>query len=737
MSQSPMSQSPVNPPMPQPPRPAQGTDTPDTAETPVGIGEFGQILRRRWRVIAATTALVTGLGLVASVLIKPQYTASTSIFVDPRNRASFQIEASGTGAGYDPNLVDSQIVLIESDTVLQRVIEMEKLLQDAEFTRGAGDAASNALRNLKEAVKVKRPDRTYVVEIQVRAQEPDKAARIANAMARAYLSDGRDSKSETAQREENWLETHLQNLQIRLKEAEAKVEAYKVENKILGVEGRLVGEQQLSETNRGIVEAQRKAAEAKAILDQVEELKRNGRLLDATSEALRSATIDRLRGQIAEITRLEANSRMTLGPRHPASLEIREQLVETRRLITEELSRIAENARSGYAVARGNVTAMERQLDSLKRDATGINKTLLRLRELERAVDAQKAVYEKFLRDKEQIARLSVDTPAGRVIAPAIAPQFKSFPNRPLIIILAFATGLFAGVGLALVLETLSRGRTPTRAGFRMPGQSARQDGYAAPEYAAPEPPSLDPYAPAMPAHPETAPAATLAILPAPATGPRLRWIRSADRQSSDRNSGAKGSVALDAVDREPNSPYAREIGRLAAKISGMIDSDTSVTLMVSGARADAGSPALSANLARALAAEQHSVLLVDAAGGRNGLTAELAATGTPVEIEIAGQKQRALKLPTQGRTGVYLMPYGGVRLPRASGRLPRAPAPTLILIDGPPMGSAELDRIDIDHRIDGVIALIPAGMDPAGPIAAAFNRRFGPSLMGLVGQAA
>ncbi len=57
------------------------------------------------------------------------------------------------------------------------------------------------------------------------------------------------------------------------------MEAYKVQNKILGVEGRLVGEQQLSELNRGIVEAQRRASEAKAVLDQVELTRRSGRPL--------------------------------------------------------------------------------------------------------------------------------------------------------------------------------------------------------------------------------------------------------------------------------------------------------------------------------------------------------------------------------------------------------------------------------------------------------------------------
>lgn len=693
----------------------------DGAGTPVGLGEFGQIVRRRWKTIAATTALVTALGLGYALTAKPLYTASTSIFVDPRNRASFQIEGTGTGGGYDPNLVDSQSILIESEAVLRRVIDAEKLLDDAEFTRGSGDAASNVLLNLKEAIKVKRPDRTYIVEIQVRSQDGAKSARIANAVARAYLSDGRDSKSETAQRESTWLETHLQNLQGRLKDAEQKVETYKVENKILGVEGKLVGEQQLSELNRGIIEAQRRAAEAKAALDQVETLKKNGRLPDITSEALRSTAIDRLRGQLAEIARLEANSRSTLGPRHPAAIEIREQMIEVRRLLNEELTRVGEGSRSTYAVAQGNVAALERQLDQLKRDANGTNKTLLRLRELERAVDAQKAVYEKFLRDKEQIARLTIDTPAGRVIAPATPPQYKSFPNRPLIMALAFAAGVFAGVGLALALETLEHARKPGRNRSPTPGAQTMVARWRSHE--SEQPVELATYA---------SPTEALAMLPAQAASPGLRWLKAQARATQ------KAGPAFDAVTRAPHSAYAHAINQLARRIVTMVGTESSTTLMISGSRADAGSPALASNLALALAAQKLDVLLVDGSTGKTGLTAAFGNTGVATEIEIAGQRRIALRLSASAGGTVYFLPSGGVRMPRDGKPVRKSGACSLVLIDGPSLDSMELNRIDIDGRIDGVIAILPVGFDPTNPAAtAAFDQRFGATLMGVVGQAA
>lgn len=687
-----------------PRRPAEALP-PEGADTPVGLAEFGDILRRRWITIAATTAIVTTLGVAFAFLAKPQFLATTAIFVDPRNRASFQIEGTGTGGGYDPNLVDSQIVLIESDTVLRRVVSAEKLLNDPEFVRGPGSPEFNAMRNLKEAVKVKRPDRTYVVEVQVRTQSGEKSARIANAIASAYLSDGRDSKSETADREQTWLDRHLKNLQDRLKDAEARVEAYKVENKILGVgsDGLLVGEQQLSELNRGIVEAQRKAAEAKSVMDQVDQLRRSGKLPDTTNDALKSGVIERLRTQLSEVLRLEANARSTLGPRHPAAAEIREQVSETRRQINEELGRIAEGARSAYGVARANVAALERQLDGLKRDANSTNQTLLRLRELERAVEAQKTVYEKFLRDKEQIARLTVDTPAGRVIAPAVAPQTRSFPNRPLIAMLAFVGGLFAGVGLALVIETLSRAR-----GGHHPASPAGWRGFMRRAGRDSSPPG---------------PGASPLMGMVPARAAQARRFSFGDRiANSNSNQGASGR----------GHAYGQEVRELAHNIGTHLGRGPAPTLLISGLKAGTGQPQLTAHLGRALAELGWKVLLVDGTGERDGL-AGLLATNHMVEISIGQRRETALHVAD----GLFLLPFGGVQRRSSRQRPSFAGECDIILIDGPAVGTAALERFDLDHRVDGVIAVLPEGSGTAKAALEMLDRRFGSALMGVVGRAA
>lgn len=684
VSEAPVAQPSTPAPSFQPPAPAN-----DTAAQPVETGlvsiiDIGAILGRRWRTVAAVTLLTTLLGTAAALTMAKRYTATTSIFIDPRIQAAFQTENLNATTTYDPNLVDSLTMVIGSETVLRRVVKAEKLDKDPEFAGSSGDAQVNAVLALSEAIKVKRPERTYVVEVAVRTLDAQKSARLANAIANAYLTDGSDNKNATMVRERGWLDKRIEELERRLRDAEARVADYKAKNQIYGAEGALVGEKQLSDINRGLGEAQRRASEAKATLDQVELLRRGGKLPDATSEALKSPVIDRLRGQQTEIQRLQANTRTTLGPRHPAAIEVEQQMASVQHQIHEELARIAENARSSFAVARSNVQGLERELERLKKSESQTSQALLGLRELERAVEAQKSVYEKFLRDKEAITRLSVETPAGRVIQQAEVPLRASSPNRPLIALLSLAGGLFLGVGAALVGEALSRDRS--RGGNR----SGAGNGAPAP---APLPP-----------------------LRLPALAKR-RWL----------GLGA-APAPLAALAENPDGAFARAAGTLANRLWPFGAGPSS--LLVSALAPPAGQPALVLALAMALARQGRAVLMVDGHGGAQGLTNHFAAQATPVELPVAGHWRAALQLPVAAPAPIYLLPFSA--LPPAA-RPARRAAAELTLIDGPAIESPDFAVLDLARAIDGVLAVAPAGTRRLAARSDELTKRLGNALLGVV----
>ena len=430
------------------------------------------LVRRKWT-IAAITAAMTGAAL-AYVLVTPKlYTAAAAVLLELRSSVSQQDTLRFSFAS-DSTLVDSQIKIMTSEAVLRRVVDRENLQEDPEFgtpeigliakmkralglglppAQLAEESANAAVEALAKALSVRRPERTYVMEINVTAQDPKKSARLTNAVAEAYINDQADARSDVGRREEEFLENSISKTRDKIRKAEDAVEQFKRKNQIVGASGKLVNEQLLSEVNTELVQTRVKTAEAKSRADQVRKLLASGRPVDAMADALKSPVIDKLRVQIAEISRTEANAKTTLGERHPQYLEIQQQLRDTRRLITEELNRIAESARNDARGAQAQEDDLTAQVEQLKKDAGSTNQAIVAMRELEREVETNRTVLDNLLKAKGNVARDSADMPVARIIARAAPPVSVSAPRRIPIMLLALFSGLALGIVMALLLE--------------------------------------------------------------------------------------------------------------------------------------------------------------------------------------------------------------------------------------------------------------------------------------------
>jgi uncharacterized protein involved in exopolysaccharide biosynthesis len=446
----------------------------------IDIGVIFAVLRRRKLSIAATIlgALIGTFLFVA--LATPQFTAVTQILIDPSDLRA--VDNGLTSASQLPEAVviqvETQVRVLTSDNVLRRVVAEQKLAADPEFAgsqntlarmvvRGllavAGiepqslnvDPTLAALNEMHRRMRVKRAERTYVVDIAVTTRDREKSVRLANAVAQAYLEEQASARAEAARRVSESLTSRLSELKDRVRQAERRVEDYKSSHNIVGASGQLVNEQQLTEVNNQLVLARARTAEARSRFEQVQALQRSGAEVGAVPEAVQSQTITALRAQYAEVARREAEMVMRLGTRHPSVSEIEAQLRGLRRLIAEEVNRIAEAARNEYERARASEESLAASLDSLKRSAITTNEALVALRELDRDVQASRAVYESFLvRARETGEQERLDTRNVRVISAADLPLRRSWPpgNVPLAL-LALVIGTAAGVGMALWRE--------------------------------------------------------------------------------------------------------------------------------------------------------------------------------------------------------------------------------------------------------------------------------------------
>jgi succinoglycan biosynthesis transport protein ExoP len=595
------------------------------------------LVGRGKKTIFWTTAASLLLMAVFVLAVPHRYTATTQILIDPTDLHAVGNDLSPTSQMSDVAVlqVESQVRVLTSDSVLRRVIKTEALDHDAEFAgrpsllRGLigavglgstapADGTLTALTALRRNLVVKRAERTYVVDVSVTSLYAEKAERIANGIAQAYLAEQTDVRSDAARQISQTLSARLNELKDRVREAEERVEAFKARNNILGASGQLVNEQQLSELNNQLGAARARTAQAKARLEEVEPLQRTKGDVGAVPEAVQSPTITALRGQYAEIVRREAEQMTSLGARHPAVIEIQAQADRLRRMIEEEVNRTALSARSEYESAHANEDMLARSLEALKHNAVVTNEAMVTLRELERDVQASRAVYEAFLvRARETGEQERLDTKNIRVISRADLPLHRSFPPSNLILAVA---ALALGIGAGIAITLLRPPGDETDAGRSLGG---RPDKVAA---------GSKPARPARPAKPDVP---VLAVLLGADEPPEL-WALS-----------------------EPRSRFARDIRKIYEAVRTSHNKSGNPSLLVVATRSeDDDTAAVALNLA-AVGALTQRVLLIDADLDQRMLTAVDAEQNEAGLVDVAvGRRVLSDVVVRDRETNINLLPF-------------------------------------------------------------------------------
>jgi succinoglycan biosynthesis transport protein ExoP len=444
----------------------------------IAIDELLETISRRRRWVAGVTAATVLVGVVVVLAFPMRYKATTQLTADPRGLQVLANELTPRGQTTEVNaaVVETQARVLASDMVLRRVVESERLDRDPEFNgtpeslfaqaksyvksllgpSSGYDATTQALITLRERTKVQPTNGTYVIDINVSTREPQKSARIAQAISEAYLNAESAARRVTGQRTSGSLAAQLEDMRDRVTRSEAEVERFKRDNNIVGINGRLVSEQQLADLSTQLTSARALTGEMRVRFEQTDRLSRTGGVADASLEAAQSQVITQLRARYAEAKQVEDDLISNLGPRHPRMASARTQVQSLRDQITQELRRIAAGARDDLDRAQAAEDALAKRLAALSAESGAVNQKLVQLRELEREAQASRSVYESFLtRTREIRAQQEVDTTNTTIISPALPPLKPSGVPPLLILSVAAAFGLSLGAVTAIARDRL------------------------------------------------------------------------------------------------------------------------------------------------------------------------------------------------------------------------------------------------------------------------------------------
>ena len=564
-------------------------------------------------IIVAGALLGAFLMLAVGKSLPPSFAATAQLYIDPRDLRVLESEL--TPRTDDPNtgiaLIESQMLVITSSNVLRRVVDAEDLAADPDFggkeeDGDSGAAVLRAMSELEGAITTSRPERTYIIEITVKAKDADKAARLANAVVEAYLAEETASRAEAARRTTVALTRRLDELREQVRSAEERIERFKARNNLIGVRGQLVTEQQLSEANLRVAQARGVVDAAEARLAAVLANRGAANRAENVPEGFQSATIADLRRQYAVVRRRMAELGAVLQPSHPEYERIAAQERDLRTLIEDEIDRVVQEARNMLAEARGREAAAEGELEELKARSIGDGEAFVTLREMEREAAVSRDLYGSFLaRSRETSEQEQLDTANTRLITTATPPKYRSFPPRMALLMMAgFIFGGGGGTGCVL-------GNALLRAAPRMPRHQPLP-GNASADGASPDAPMLG--APAV-AHEEVCGLPMIGELTMPKHSSRLA--------SAQLNGGTVnfGNTGLSTPELTADKTFLRSLASIRAQLMTLRRPGRMHCLAIVGLPGSRAHTELAVNLARAGAAEQENVILIDSDWTGRGLT--------------------------------------------------------------------------------------------------------------------
>ncbi|MND43027.1 Tyrosine-protein kinase ptk [compost metagenome] len=667
-------------------------------------------IRRQWRIVLATIAIAGTIGLAYAATAVPIYSATATLLIDRNNSQVVEQLSTIGGVIEDEASILSQVEVLQSETIGLAVVDNLNLTENQEFRATRASLLSSMLgtvRSLvnvsqwfspaKEAVvddgtlkralsdrllqglSVKRIGRTYALELTYNSTSPALAAQIVNAVAAAYLVDKLNSKYEATKRASDWLSDRIAELRQRALDTDLAVQKFRAEHNLIetGNNG-LLSDQQLAELNSAQILAQSETARARARVQRIEHILATDDVDAVVTDILDSSVANDLRKKYLESSKIEAEITGRLGKNHVQAVRLRNEMQEYRRLMFQEVSRIAQSYKSDLEVAEARERTLEASVAKATTVSNSASQTQVQLRELQREAETYKNMYQTFLqRYQEAMQQQSFPVTEARVISKAIPPKIPSKPNKPMLLALFMIMGAAAGGGIAMFREFRDR--------FFRTGEQVRD--VLGLEFL-----GNTPLIPNKPVE---------EILP--------------KAQESGPTATRPSSVARYAVDH-PLSSFAETLRstRLALDLGIPAKSGARVVGVVSALPSE-GKSTISINLAQLLAGQGARVLLLDADIRNPGATRALgrhAGEGL-LEVLLEGRNVRDVLLHDE-KTGLAFLPtVVKQRVPHSSELLTSPQMHKLlaeasgvfdyIIVDLPPLGPV-VDARAMASRIDGFV---------------------------------
>lgn len=442
------------------------------------------LMKRRWIALGVFLVCLTAVALY-SLTMTPIYRATAQLLIEKANtnvlstQELLAIDTSGT------DFYQTQYKILESRSLALEVITRLNLSQFPEYKlptedRGVESSTSQVSAPVKNPandstqvnrflgrLKIEPIRNSRLVKVNFESENPQLAAQVANALARAYIDWGLGLRLQTQQNAAVFLDEQVKEAKRKLEVTEQALQQYREKYGVAALTGsggtkdnpqatHDLSRQKMAQVNTQLGEATNKRIETEINYKQAKELLQNPEKAESIPEAVNNPVIIAIKSQEVLLLRERTEKSEKFGPKHPTMAALNQEIESLQKKKLQEIRNIVDSMKSKYEIASSQERSLHGALGRSEIETIARDKIAIQYQVLQQEVESNRGLYDMLLkRLKETNVSEENRSVNIHVVDPAETPRKPAKPRLLLNLVLACLVGAMLGVGLAFFMEYL------------------------------------------------------------------------------------------------------------------------------------------------------------------------------------------------------------------------------------------------------------------------------------------
>jgi capsular exopolysaccharide synthesis family protein len=438
---------------------------PPAQETKLHFLDYWRIIRIR-KAIIVTVFLITAIIATAVTFILPvSYSSTAQIKIEPDSAADISgMNQGSTYTPYDAYFIQTEFKIMQSEIVLGKVIQALDLnnVWGKKYYRGETLKTDETVRLLKQRINLSPERNTKLINITVYSEDKDDAAKLANAIAKAYQNYRLDLHRQYTQGGIDVLDSQFLAEEQKIRDLQTNVDNLRNQLHINDTDPQsltptpTLTQDQLHQLHQQLLEGRSRYSK---IESQLNELKSSDpeKLRDILPSVVSDGALSDLLGKLHEARQKFVTLTNDYSPANPEVIRVQSLSQELDRQVSDRVAGVMAGLASQVKSEKAALDAQEAAVEDAKAkdmsEASRGQPYWEAKRQLGSLIEFHKLLAAKIESEKLDLAipRTSTVTPI-EAAKPGLAPVK---PNKTLNISLGLIIGLIMGVGLAFFIEYL------------------------------------------------------------------------------------------------------------------------------------------------------------------------------------------------------------------------------------------------------------------------------------------